>query len=208
MVDSLDDSIIMEEREKLMVSLVDDEPLHQEIWKKAGIFEAILAPMFEIYKHYDLILALAERWCMETNTFIFPWGEATITLEDMVVLGSFSVLGHCVLEPVKTDDCVKVEKNLHKAHKGIKARKLHIGHHAWMEHFARRGDHLEHVAFLTLWLSTVMHQHFHNNSPYIVPHSSHKIFWNRSNFLDSFLQHIKEKVSRKEVGQSNPVGFL
>ncbi|PHT43394.1 hypothetical protein CQW23_17419 [Capsicum baccatum] len=119
MVDSLDDSNIMEEREELMVSLVDEQVqpifrvahflkptisfakklpflpsrskmscsslkvkfrggssymkewskwvnelkhLHQDTWKKAGNFEAIIAPTFEIYKHYDLILALAERW--------------------------------------------------------------------------------------------------------------------------------------------------
>ncbi|XP_060188144.1 uncharacterized protein LOC132617208 [Lycium barbarum] len=77
------------------------KPLYEDIWKKAGIFEAIIASTFEIYRHNDLILALAERWCSETNTFILPWGESTITLEDMVVLGGFSVLGHCVLKPVK-----------------------------------------------------------------------------------------------------------
>ncbi|KAH0744391.1 hypothetical protein KY290_032384 [Solanum tuberosum] len=129
------------------------KPLHQEIWKKAGIFEGIIASTFKIYRHSDLILALAERWCLETNTFILPWGEATITLEDMVVLGGFSVLGHSVLKPVKTKDSVDIEKALCEVHKDVRVRKTNVGHHAWMEHFAGRGDHLEHVAFLTLWLS-------------------------------------------------------
>ncbi|XP_010324318.1 uncharacterized protein [Solanum lycopersicum] len=93
------------------------KPLHQEIWKKAGVF------------------------------------EATITLEDMVVLGGFSVLGHSVLKPVKTKDAVDIEKALTEVHKDIRVRKTNVRHRAWMEHFAGRGDHLEHVAFLTLWLS-------------------------------------------------------
>ncbi|KAK4706715.1 hypothetical protein R3W88_033727 [Solanum pinnatisectum] len=127
--------------------------LSKWIWKKAGIFEGIIASTFKIYRHSDLILALAERWCLETNTFNLPWGEATITLEDMVVLGGFSVLGHFVLKPVKTNDSVDIEKALCDVHKDIRARKTNVGHHSWMEHFAGRGDHLEHVAFLILWLS-------------------------------------------------------
>ncbi|KAM3222830.1 hypothetical protein P3L10_022100 [Capsicum annuum] len=175
MVNCLDDSNIMEEREELVVSLVDEQvkpifriahflkptipstkklpflpsrsklsscsslkvkfgvcssymkgwskwvselkPLHQELWKKAGVFEAIIASTFKIYRHNDLILALAERWCIETNTFVFPWGEATVSLEDIVVLGGFSVLGRCVLEPVKAKDSVEVGKTLCEAHK-------------------------------------------------------------------------------------------
>ncbi|XP_070008832.1 uncharacterized protein [Nicotiana sylvestris] len=127
------------------------KPLYQDIWKKDGIFEAVIASTFKIHRHNDLIIALAERWCLETNTFILPWGEATVTLEDMVVLGGYSVLGHCVLKPVKAKDSVAVEKTLCEAHKTVRAR--NVTHHAWMEYFAGKGDHLEHVAFLTLWLS-------------------------------------------------------
>uniref|UniRef100_A0A1S3Y541 Serine/threonine-protein phosphatase 7 long form homolog n=1 Tax=Nicotiana tabacum TaxID=4097 RepID=A0A1S3Y541_TOBAC len=127
------------------------KPLYQDIWKKDGIFEAVIASTFKIHRHNDLIIALVERWCLETNTFILPWGEATVTLEDMVVLGGYSVLGHCVLKPVKAKDSVAVEKTLCEAHKTVRAR--NVTHHAWMEYFAGKGDHLEHVAFLTLWLS-------------------------------------------------------
>ncbi|XP_018623190.1 uncharacterized protein [Nicotiana tomentosiformis] len=140
------------------------KPLYQEIWKKAGIFEAIIASTFKICMHNDLIIALAERWCLETNTFILPWGEATVTLEDMVVLGGYSVWGHCVLKPVKTKDSFEVEKTLCEAHKIIKARKRNVNHHAWMEYFEGRGDHLEHVAFITHWLSK-----------YVIPSKSYLI---------------------------------
>ncbi|KAM3302425.1 hypothetical protein P3S67_016927 [Capsicum chacoense] len=104
------------------------KPLYQELWKKAGM-------------------------CIETSTFIFPWGEGTVSLEDIVVLGGFSVLGQFVLEPVKTNDSVEVEKNLCDAYKVVQARDKNVAYHPWMEHFAGRGDNLEHVAFLTLWLS-------------------------------------------------------
>ncbi|XP_019267194.1 PREDICTED: uncharacterized protein LOC109244542 [Nicotiana attenuata] len=128
------------------------KPLYQKIWKKAGIFEAIIASTFKICMHNDLIIALAERWWAETNTFILPWGEASVTLEDMVVLGGYSVLG------------TLFEKSLCEAHKIIKARKRNVTHHAWMEYFEGRGDHLEHVAFITHWLSK-----------YVLPSKSYRI---------------------------------
>ncbi|KAM3396246.1 hypothetical protein P3S68_005252 [Capsicum galapagoense] len=126
------------------------KPLYQDTWKKAGIFEAILASTFKIHLHNDLIIALAERWCVETNTFIFPWGEGTVTLEDMVVLGGFSILGRNVLRPVKTKECVEMERSIRELYKVVS-----VYHHAWMEYFEGKScsDHLEHVAFLTLWLS-------------------------------------------------------
>ncbi|MCD9643425.1 hypothetical protein HAX54_030891 [Datura stramonium] len=46
--------------------------LYGDTWKKAGIFEAITASTFKIYLHDDLIIALAERWRLETNTSILP----------------------------------------------------------------------------------------------------------------------------------------
>ncbi|XP_059284022.1 serine/threonine-protein phosphatase 7 long form homolog [Lycium ferocissimum] len=130
------------------------KPLYQDTWKKAGIFEAITGSTFKIYMHHDLIYALAERWCLQTNTFILPWGEATVTLEDMVVLGGFSVLGHSVFNPLKTKESDEIVKTLTECYNVIRKYKVNVYHHAWMEYFAGKGgDHLEHVAFLTLWLS-------------------------------------------------------
>ncbi|KAM3301811.1 hypothetical protein P3S67_016313 [Capsicum chacoense] len=101
----------MEEREELMVSLVDEQ----------------------IHLHNDLIIALAERWCMETNTFIFPWGESTVTLEDTLLLGGFSVLGRSVLKPVKTKESDEMERSLRELYKVVRARKLCVYNHAGME---------------------------------------------------------------------------
>ncbi|PRQ31710.1 putative aminotransferase-like, plant mobile domain-containing protein [Rosa chinensis] len=73
--------------------------LHQSTWKKAGIYEAIFNSTYQIRRNTELIYGLAEKWCSETNSFIFAWGEATITLEDLIVMGSggarnLSILGH------------------------------------------------------------------------------------------------------------------
>ncbi|KAM3302494.1 hypothetical protein P3S67_016996 [Capsicum chacoense] len=114
--------------------------LYQDTWKKAGIFEAILASTFKIHLHNDLIIVLAERWCVETNTFIFPWGEGTVTLEDMVVLGGFSILGRNVLRPVKTKECVEMERSLRELYKVVRARKTCVYHHAWMFVFPPKGS--------------------------------------------------------------------
>ncbi|GMY24748.1 serine/threonine-protein phosphatase 7 long form homolog [Fagus crenata] len=101
---------------------------YQSISKKAGIFEAIMGSKYSISRHQDLVLGLAEKWCPKTNTFIFPWGEATVTLEDMMVLGGYSVL-------VATYGA------------------FIASHHAWLEHFMGSGSKFEHEAFLSCWLS-------------------------------------------------------
>ncbi|KDO37640.1 hypothetical protein CISIN_1g043635mg [Citrus sinensis] len=65
--------------------------LCESTWKKAGIHEAILNSTNEIRINYDLILGLAKKWCPETKSFIFSWGEATITLEDMMIAGGSEI---------------------------------------------------------------------------------------------------------------------
>ncbi|GLT65940.1 hypothetical protein SLA2020_383400 [Shorea laevis] len=65
---------------------------YQSLWRQAGIYEAIMGSTYEIKQHKKLALGFAERWSPETNTFIFPWSEATITLEDVMVCGGYSVL--------------------------------------------------------------------------------------------------------------------
>jgi hypothetical protein len=69
------------------------KPKYESVWKKAGIFEAIMSTKSHIMKDQDLVSQLVDKWCPETNTFVFPFGEATITLEDVVVLGGFSLFG-------------------------------------------------------------------------------------------------------------------
>ncbi|CAI9760434.1 unnamed protein product [Fraxinus pennsylvanica] len=121
------------------------ESRYDSVWKKVGIYEAIMASMYKIYVDRDLIFGLAERWCSETNTFIFPWGEATVTLEDMLILGGFSVLGSPVSSPLDSPELVNIRNFLVRLDTNI--------HSKWLKMFMGTGSEYEHEAFLSLWLS-------------------------------------------------------
>ncbi|KAL9441542.1 hypothetical protein AB3S75_020106 [Citrus x aurantiifolia] len=128
-------------------------PLHEYTWKKAGIYDAILNSTYEIRRNYDFIVGLAEKWCPETKSFIFCWGEATITLEDMMIAG-YSVSGSPVFSPLETDELLETEEKLNQARTELSrtaARKAYQG--AWLKKFMDSESEIEHEAFLVLWLS-------------------------------------------------------
>lgn len=131
------------------------QSLHHATWLKAGIHDAIIQSTYSIPIQKDLLLGLAQSWCSSTNTFIFPWAEATVTLEDVAVLGGYSVLGHSVLIEADDDpETVQVNEVLMKARTKMNktpAKKVTI--FAWMNAFMGSGGHSEHVAFLVVWLS-------------------------------------------------------
>ncbi|CAN7083329.1 unnamed protein product, partial [Brassica oleracea var. botrytis] len=130
--------------------------LHEPTWKKAGILQAVAASTLKITKDTDLVLGVAEKWCPDTNTFVFPWGEATVTLEDVMVLLGFSVLGSPVFAALDSSG-EKILRELEKEWVKIKRDRVSfVTQVAWMGRFMDSGDdedELEHVAFLVLWLS-------------------------------------------------------
>ena len=128
--------------------------LHETTWKKAGIYEAVLNSTYEIIRDNDLVFGVAEKWCSETNTFIFPWGEITITLEDTMVLGGYSVLGDSVLCSVDCKELKETEERLEEARREI-ARTIRkkADRALWMKKFMDSGSEVEHEAFLACWLS-------------------------------------------------------
>ncbi|KFK35846.1 hypothetical protein AALP_AA4G044500 [Arabis alpina] len=133
------------------------EALHEPIWRKAGIFEAIQASIYNIPKNPSLVLALVEKWCPETKSFIFPWGEATITLEDVIVLLGFSVLGSSVLVPLDSFS-LEMRDVLEKLERGRVENRSKDGRvvpQSWISSFMNGDDddEIEHEAFLTMWLS-------------------------------------------------------
>nr|XP_004295809.2 PREDICTED: uncharacterized protein LOC101294837 [Fragaria vesca subsp. vesca] len=133
-------------------------PRYQSTWKKAGVYEAIMSSVYKIKrsKKKDLLCGLAERWCCGTNTFVFPWGEATITLEDVMVLGGFSVLGDSILSTLESKELREIEEKLEKERMGLydySAGGRTAGTYLWMKKFVKSGNHLEHEAFLVFWLS-------------------------------------------------------
>ncbi|XP_062094097.1 uncharacterized protein LOC133800151 [Humulus lupulus] len=134
---------------------------HRTIWEKAGIFDAIMGSTYKINKYPEVVLELAKNWCPATNTFLFLWAEATVTLEDMALCGGYSVLGCPVFSPPETfltllesSRMTETEEKLNEARleivrsKAKKACQL-----AWMRRFMEEENDLEHVAFLSLWLS-------------------------------------------------------
>ncbi|XP_021758859.1 uncharacterized protein LOC110723794 [Chenopodium quinoa] len=142
---------------KSWVSWVDKlHPSYQFIWKRAGIYEAILSSKYKIIRNEDLFFSLAERWCCNTNTFVFPWGEATISLEDVMVLGGYSVLEDSVSKSDNTDHFAVIENKLIDAHKEMsKGPSQKALHGQWMKYFMEHGldSGIEHEAFLSYWLS-------------------------------------------------------
>jgi hypothetical protein len=141
-------------------------PLYERRWRTAGILDAILATTCRVRRDHCAMLQLASIWSAETNTFLFPWGEATVTLEDVAVLGGLPLLGRAVRAPL--DDAprgdVEALQAVRSALYRSKSRKP--DHPAWAMRFleppsgegpaARDGEAarlLEHGAFLAMWLS-------------------------------------------------------
>ncbi|KAK1440049.1 hypothetical protein QVD17_05874 [Tagetes erecta] len=69
---------------------------HSAIWLQSGIFDSIMNSIYEIPCNRAFVSSLSQFWSPKTNTFVFPWGEATVTLEDVMILGGYSVTGDYV----------------------------------------------------------------------------------------------------------------
>ncbi|KAK2383761.1 Aminotransferase, plant mobile domain family protein [Trifolium repens] len=127
---------------------------YETVWKKVGIFEAIMSTKCRIKKYHDLLYGIVDKWCSETNTFVFPFGEATITLEDVMVLGGYPILGDPVFISLQDQQMRDAEKKLILANKDGKARTS-----LWMDIFIDKGSQIEHEAFLATWLSVFVFPH-------------------------------------------------
>ncbi|XP_071696548.1 serine/threonine-protein phosphatase 7 long form homolog [Rutidosis leptorrhynchoides] len=128
---------------------------HSSIWIKAGIFDPIMASIYEITFNHDIISSLLRFWNPKTNTFVFPWGEATVTLEDVVILGGYSVLGDSVSGSVlKADLREKIEVMNQFRTELVRSKSKKASHYKWIQMFmANEDDEQEHIGFLSLWLS-------------------------------------------------------
>ncbi|KMT12677.1 hypothetical protein BVRB_4g087760 [Beta vulgaris subsp. vulgaris] len=139
--------------------------IHQKTWKKVGIFDAIRISTYNIKRYNELVVELAAKWCIETNTFVFSWGEATITLEDVMILGGFSVLGYSVVELFHFSKMKQLKEEMVHGFAQIRRsnKNNQVSHYNWMNYFKGKGGELEHVAILVLWLSRyVFSTNFYN----------------------------------------------
>ncbi|CAL5202083.1 unnamed protein product [Lathyrus oleraceus] len=136
------------------------KPLYESVWKKAGIFEAIMSSKCCMHKNQNLLHGVVEKWCCETNTFVFSFGEATITLEDVMVLGGYPIIGLPVFAKVEDQEMREVEKRLIRARqKPWQTRKSKATTRTWMDIFLDAGSEIEHEAFLVTWLSIFVLPH-------------------------------------------------
>lgn len=126
--------------------------LHESTWKKAGIFEAIMNSTCEIRRNDELVFGVAEKWCDETKSFIFAWGEASITLEDVMILGGFSVLGSPVYLPLDSERSKEKVKKLEKARRELGSPSETASFASWMKKFISTCCEIEHEAFIAMWL--------------------------------------------------------
>jgi hypothetical protein len=109
----------------------------ESLWLKIGIYHAIKASEYEIKRDNDLIRELANRWCSTTNTFVFPWGETTLALEDTNVCFGFSILG-CYVSTTRIMNTgqEKDEEELFEARRMFNnSRATKVNRSAWMKHF-------------------------------------------------------------------------
>ncbi|CAN6317784.1 unnamed protein product [Urochloa humidicola] len=139
---------------------------HETLWRELGIFHAILATTFPVAERDDAtLLQLAAFWSgsgdtddATTNTFVFPWGEATVTLEDVTVLAGLPLLGDPVCKKLYGGDRGDVG-----ALEAVRASlcqssswSSRASHAAWAKHFSElppEDEVLEHEGFLAMWLS-------------------------------------------------------
>ncbi|KAL6637606.1 hypothetical protein ACP70R_025178 [Stipagrostis hirtigluma subsp. patula] len=143
-------------------------PRHEALWREAGILDGILASAYRVRRDEGALLQVAAFWSPGTNTFVLPWGEATVTLEDVAALAGLPLVG-CSVRARLTDKLEKETAALEAARAVLnqsKNRKPSYG--LWMKHFLERKPEeeasagggggearllVEHGAFLSMWLS-------------------------------------------------------
>jgi hypothetical protein len=105
---------------------------------------------------------------------VFPFGEATITLKDVMVLGGYPVLGEPVFITLQDEEMKEVEKKLNHARQQLSKTKTGMARTSlWMDIFIDKDSEIEHEAFLATWLS---HFVFPNNKlvrSYLLPIAIH-----------------------------------
>ncbi|KAK1297203.1 hypothetical protein QJS10_CPB15g01743 [Acorus calamus] len=133
------------------------KPIYADTWRSAGIHDAVVSSTVSVRRDVESIRACLAYWRAETNTFAFPWGEATLTLDDARALGGFSVLGECVRATRDADTRAReVYEELVRVRRKMQRTTAKKASHAlWLRHFIEgcKGGEIEHVAFLSLWLS-------------------------------------------------------
>ena len=62
-----------------------------DLWHRAGIYNALHLSMKEAQGARNLILAATSFWNSASNTFDFHFGQMSVTLLDVLVIGGFTI---------------------------------------------------------------------------------------------------------------------
>ncbi|KAF3776272.1 hypothetical protein EJ110_NYTH48689 [Nymphaea thermarum] len=133
------------------------EPQFGEGWRKVGIYGVLKASLGEIKRQKDVLLALIELWSWETNTFVFPWGEMTVTLEDLAIMG-LPLFGKLACDRTwdASDRRAVAENELEIRRKTKFPSSAKVTYAAWIREWmggeAEPPTMRENQAFLALWL--------------------------------------------------------
>ncbi|XP_058784222.1 protein MAIN-LIKE 2-like [Vicia villosa] len=175
------------------------QPQFEYLWVQTGIDNAIKASTYEVKRDDELILELAKRWCSKTNTFVFPWGESTLTLEDTNICFGYSLLGCCVSNPLMNSEQVKEEQELMEARRTFNSSKAKkVNQRAWMMYFMEtESSKVEHEAFLVYWLSRFVFPADSCNtiSKSVIPIAIHLAHGNRIALAPAVLASIYRDLS-------------
>ncbi|CAI9087617.1 OLC1v1021728C1 [Oldenlandia corymbosa var. corymbosa] len=123
-------------------------------WKnETGIYNSIMSSKYKVMWNKERVLGLVEFWCPGTNTFVFPWGEATVTLEDVMILGGFPVTGESISIPL-TEEQTNIVSEMCEFSLGF-SHKAKSKFRGWQDDLIEfKGlDKFHHAGFLALWLS-------------------------------------------------------
>ncbi|RVX04011.1 hypothetical protein CK203_021747 [Vitis vinifera] len=81
-------------------------------------------------------------------------GEATVTLEDVMILGGFPVLGESVSAPLEDKEMLETEEKLIAERLQVTRTKAQKAcQSGWMNRWMGTGNQIEHEAFLSMWVS-------------------------------------------------------
>ncbi|KAL0000803.1 hypothetical protein SO802_014584 [Lithocarpus litseifolius] len=135
---------------------VADEGFFQ-ILRNAKIFKAmVLSRGWNIYRDVRALRFLVRRWHTDTHTFFFPWGEITITLEDVERICLLPSMGDInPLELELSDKESKIAGKLLETFRGTSAS--WGGNRArfsfWISEFREfENVDIRRAAFLALWM--------------------------------------------------------
>jgi hypothetical protein len=118
------------------------EKEYKEYWQSYGIYDLIQLSRYDPQYQPELLIATMHFYEKSTNTFQFPCGMMTPTLLDVSALTGLRPLG-------ETFDPANTSENIDFDYDDLSFTKYIAKHHK------DKGEvsNIEHVAFLTLWLS-------------------------------------------------------